>query len=50
MEQKEKDNIKEGKPLTDEEVENAVGGMKVATNGEKSWWRTILDFFFKIKD
>ena len=50
MEQKKTYNVEEGKPLSDEEIENAAGGMKVAVSEEKSWWRTVLDFFFKIKN
>lgn len=44
---------KENKPLSDEEMKNVSGGMKIITEDEekeeeKSWIRTIIDFFFKL--
>ncbi len=40
---------KDAKRLTDEEIKTVVGGMKAVVGEEKSWWRTIVDFIFKIK-
>ena len=34
--------------LSEEELAQVVGGMKVAVENESSWLHTILDFFFKI--
>ena len=34
--------------LSEEELAQVVGGMKVAVENESSWLQTILDFFFKI--
>ena len=41
----------EVKQLSDEEIETVNGGMKVVVEEEEetNWFRTILDFFFKIK-
>lgn len=33
--------------LSDEELELVTGGFMVETNGESSWFRTIMDFIFK---
>ena len=35
--------------LSEEELKQVVGGMKVAVEEESSWIQTLLDFFFKIK-
>ena len=34
--------------LSEEDLAQVVGGMKVAVENESSWLQTILDFFFKI--
>ena len=50
MDSKKNETVKEAKPLTDEETENVTAGMKVATTeGESSWWKTLVDLFFKNK-
>ena len=49
MEQKKTENIEEAKELTDEEVENAEGGMKIVIDDQPSFLRTLLRFFFGIK-
>ena len=36
--------------LTEEELAEVTAGMKVAIDDEPSWWRTIVDFFFKSKN
>ena len=36
------------KMLSDEELKNVNGGMKVVAEEKSSWVRTLLDFFFKI--
>ena len=49
MSKAENESTKAVRELTDKEAETVTGGMKAATDGQKSWWRTIVDFFFKIK-
>ena len=49
MEQKKTENFEEVKELTDEEVENAEGGMKIVIDDQPSFLRTLLRFFFGIK-
>ena len=34
--------------LSEEELEQISGGIKIAVENESSWFQTILDFFFKI--
>lgn len=34
--------------LSDEEIKSVNGGMKVDTEDESSWYRTLVDFFFKV--
>ena len=36
--------------LNDKELQQVNGGMKVVVDDEQSWWRSILNFFFKIKN
>ena len=49
MNDQEKKNNKDAEQLADEEIKTVTGGMKVVVNEEKSWWRSLLDLFFKIK-
>ncbi|MCQ2474413.1 MAG: hypothetical protein MJ173_00740 [Clostridia bacterium] len=53
MNNKNNENKKMAKQLTDEEIETVTGGMKVdveaAAEEELSWWKTIINFIFKIK-
>ena len=35
--------------LSEDELKQVAGGMKVAVEDDSSWYRTIVDFFFKIK-
>ena len=35
--------------LSEDELETVTGGMKITTNDNQSWWRTIVDFLNKIK-
>ena len=35
--------------LTEEELKQVVGGIKVTVEDDSSWLQTILNFFFKIK-
>ena len=37
------------KELTEEELEQVAGGIKVNVEDDSSLWRMIADFFFKIK-
>ncbi len=34
--------------LSEDELKQVVGGMKVVVENESSWLQTLLDFFFKI--
>lgn len=47
------EELYKAEPLSDEDMETVNGGMKVVVEEEEedepSWFRTILDFFFKIK-
>lgn len=43
------ENNKDVKQLTDEEIKTVTGGMKAAPEDQSSWWRKIVDFFFKKK-
>ena len=45
-------NSSEAKQLSDEEIETVNGGMKVFVEEEEeqSWFKTLIDFFFKTKD
>ena len=38
--------------LSEDELKQIVGGMKIVVeeDEESSWYQTILDFFFKIKN
>lgn len=54
MNNKNNENKNMAKQLTDEEIETVTGGMKVdveaaAEEEELSWWKTIINFIFKIK-
>lgn len=49
MRKKEDENIRTAKKLTDEETKAVTGGMKIVVENPSSWWRTIIDFFFKKK-
>ena len=35
--------------LTEEELKQVAGGIKVTVEDDSSWLQTILNFFFKIK-
>lgn len=39
-------NILEARRLSDKEIEAVSGGVKVVVKNEKSWYRTLVDFFF----
>ena len=45
-------NSSEAKQLSDEEIETVNGGMKIVVEEEEeqSWFKTLMDFIFKIKD
>ena len=49
MEQKKDDNIEKMKQLTDEEIENVAGGMKIVIDDQPSWLQPLLRLIFKIK-
>ena len=34
--------------LSEDELKQVAGGMKVVVENESSWLQTLLDFFFKI--
>ena len=49
MKEKKNDKIENVKELTDEEVENAVGGMKIVLADQPKFLWPLLRLLFKIK-
>ena len=46
MKNNDNNNILEAQRLSDKEIEAVSGGVKVVVKNEKSWYRTLVDFFF----